>query len=92
MSLHRRLIVLRRAHTALSAGAISGVRADGTVLRYERALEGARFLIVLNTGGVAAEGSGDGMVVVGTHAGREGAALHGTWALRPDEGVVLQLA
>ncbi len=49
LSLYRSLIALRRAHPALAVGDISGVAAEGALLRYTRSLDGVQFDIVLNT-------------------------------------------
>ena len=53
LNLHRALLTLRRAHSALSVGDFALVEADGDVLAYERRHGGERLLIALNLGAVA---------------------------------------
>jgi len=50
LALHRDLLRLRRAHPALSVGAMTMIEAEGDVLAYERSGEGERFIIALNLG------------------------------------------
>jgi alpha-glucosidase len=51
LSLHRKLLALRRTHPVLSLGAITDVRAEGDLLIYAREYAGERLTIVLNLGG-----------------------------------------
>src|SRR6185503_19500428 len=48
LSLHRRLIALRRAEPALAVGAIGSIRAIGDVLAYVRSFGDRQFLMALN--------------------------------------------
>jgi alpha-glucosidase len=95
LTLHRRLIRLRRAEPALHGGAWSPVEADGSVLAYVRTGADARFLVALNLSGRAAAlpvgGIGGGRIVMGTHADRDGEGVQGRLELRGDEAVVVRL-
>lgn len=92
LSLHRRLLALRRSSAALVRGAISLVAAGHDVLAYERRHGAERLLVALNLGrrqralrlpvGTAVDG-----VLASTAAERP---YDGT--LAPDEGLVLSLA
>ena len=50
LTLHRRLLALRRAHLALALGSITLLDKDGDVLAYERRQGEQRLLVVLNLG------------------------------------------
>ncbi|WP_158747462.1 alpha-amylase family glycosyl hydrolase [Acidisphaera sp. L21] len=91
LQLYRRLTSLRRANPTLATGAITNVRADGPVLRYERTLGDRKSRVVLNLGVLPAAGWGGGKVAASTHSGRVGTALEGGWYLQPNEGVVLDI-
>lgn len=65
-ALHRDLLALRRARPALSLGAIEGVRAEGDVLRYERAHEGRRVSVALDFANARGEITADGQVLLTT--------------------------
>ena len=94
LSLHRRLLALRRRTPALVAGAYSPVEADGDVLAYLRGDGPDGRLVALNLGprpgrlAVPAEVAG-GRVLVSTHPDRDGAPAGATLELRGDEGVVI---
>ncbi|MBT0956690.1 DUF3459 domain-containing protein [Alphaproteobacteria bacterium KMM 3653] len=51
---YRRMIALRRKHAALAKGEMTGMKARGTVLSFERLHEGARMLCLFNIGDAAA--------------------------------------
>jgi alpha-glucosidase len=93
LSLYRNLIALRRERKALSIGSYSKVRCAGNLMVYERRDGADRLLIALNFGhseeAVALEGSA--RVLLSTHLDRADAAISGRCALRPDEGVILEL-
>ena len=98
LTLYRRLIALRRDHAALSVGAYVPLGTDGPVLAFERrrGRGGERFAIVLNLGHkpqlfTLAPAANRARVVLSTHLDREGEPVETTLALRPDEGVVLQV-
>ena len=91
LTLHRRLLALRRSRKALSIGTISEVEADDGLLRYERRHDDERLLIALN---LTAERRGI--------ASPRGARVQGApistlsdrpydGTLAPNEGLVLEL-
>jgi alpha-glucosidase len=95
LSLHRRLLQLRRRSPALVTGAYAPVAADGDVLAYLRTDgDGDKRLVALNLGSrparlaVPAEAAG-GRVLVSTHPGRDGAPASPVLELLGDEGVVV---
>jgi alpha-glucosidase len=93
LTLHRRLIALRRAEAALSVGGYEPIRSAGDVLAYRR-IEGERaFAIALNLGDEPAEVAipGRGRIVLATGLDREDEQMSETVSLRADEGVVIEL-
>ena len=94
LHLHRRLLALRRSEPALSVGAWSPLTADGDLLGYERSHAGHRIAVVLNLGHgpLAADLPAAGRILLSTHLDRDGEAVAGRVDLRPDEGVVVELA
>ena len=90
-TLYRSLIALRRAHPALSAGTITNVTADGTVLRFERVSGDEAFQVVLNLSARPTQVKDEGTVVASTSPGFAGEARRGNWVLAADEGVVLRM-
>ena len=90
VSLYRRLLVLRRAHPALSEGAIESVRVEGAVLRYARSLGDERFEIALNTGSEPATTDiSAGTIEADTHQTMT-LAVDAPIVLHPDQGVVVR--
>jgi alpha-glucosidase len=93
LSLYRNLIALRRERKALNIGSYSKVRCAGNLMVYERRDGADRLLIALNFGhseeAVALDGSA--RVLLSTHLDRADAAISGRCALRPDEGVILEI-
>ena len=93
LALHRRLLALRRARPALATGGITGVEAEGDVLRYTRTGEGGPCTVALNLGPRPARVTDLGVpgarVLLSTHLDREGDSLDGPMTLRPDEAVVV---
>ena len=92
LTLHRRLIALRRTEPALSVGSYREVEAEGDLLAYLREQSGRRFLVALNLGHAPCELAleGAGRVVLSTHLDRE-EGVSGSVNLRADEGVVMEL-
>jgi alpha-glucosidase len=94
LTLYKRLLALRREHTALHAGTVSNVAAEGGVLRYERiGAAGERLLILLNL----TEAHRDlpcpaGRILITTILDGDGAEVKDTITLEGHEGVVLELA
>jgi alpha-glucosidase len=94
LSLHRRLLQLRRRTPALVSGAYQPVEADGDVLAYRRTAGEDSYLVALNLGPnparltVPARAVG-GRVLVSTHPDRDGQPAGAALDLRGDEGVVV---
>jgi alpha-glucosidase len=95
LSLHRRLIDLRRAEPALAVGSYECIAARGNLLAYTRQHEDRRFAILLNLGShpleLESEIIGDGgRILLSTHLDRV-EEVHCGCALRSDEGVIMEL-
>jgi alpha-glucosidase len=91
LTLHRRLIALRREEPALALGSYAPLAAAGDLLAYEREHEGRRLLVALNLGPSPQSlwlGARRGRVLLGTHLDREGDPIAATLVLRGDEAVV----
>lgn len=96
LTLHRRLIALRREHEALRSGQYTGIPAAGDLLVYTRKSGDALFLIVLNLGSTPQRFDFPsrelaGKIVLSTTLRREEEPVSGYIALSPDEGVVIRL-
>jgi alpha-glucosidase len=93
LSLHRRLLALRRAEPALHAGAWAAAPGAPGVLAFDRAGGGTRFRILLNLTGAPIDVSVQppAAVALSTHLDREDEAVAGEAHLRADEGLVLRL-
>jgi alpha-glucosidase len=97
LTLHRRLIALRRSSPALEVGSFTPLAAEGDLLIYLREHEGARrYLVALNLGHTPQAAptptlAANGTIVLSTHLDREGEQLGPTITLRPDEGLVVAL-
>jgi alpha-glucosidase len=92
LTLHRRLLALRRSEPALHAGGWTAVDAPDGVVAFERASSDRRFLVALNLRSEPASVpvTGTWAVELSTHLDREGEPVAGVLALRADEGVVLR--
>ncbi|WP_375429098.1 alpha-amylase family glycosyl hydrolase [uncultured Sphingomonas sp.] len=89
LTLHRRLLRLRRAHPALAAGAYAGVEAEGDLLAYRRIGEGEEWLVLLNLGEQSRpvpDIAAGFAPVLSTLSGDLPSSLT---LLRPDEGLLL---
>lgn len=97
LTLHRRLIALRRAEPALEVGAFALEAVEGEIMAYRRERAGSRFLIVLNLGHtpqtlpLTALITG-GQVALSTHLDRVGEVVGTAIKLRADEGIIVSLA
>ena len=96
LTLHRRLIELRREHPALHRGAYSSIASSGDVIAFVRKEEATLFLVVLNLGGNASvydlpSHDFQGRIVLSTHLDREGEPVKDSLSLRADEGVLIGL-
>jgi alpha-glucosidase len=92
LTLHRRLIALRRERPALAVGEYVAVAAAGAVLAYERRHGDERLLVALNLSRepTTARLPVAGRVLLSTHLDREGEAAGPEVALRAGEGVVVE--
>ncbi|MFL5386637.1 MAG: alpha-amylase family glycosyl hydrolase [Longimicrobiaceae bacterium] len=96
LTLHHRLLALRRSEPALAVGAISSIRAEGSILSYLRSEGDRRFLVALNLASSPAtltrpESDPVGIVALATNAAREGTRIERNVDLAGDEGVVIRL-
>jgi alpha-glucosidase len=96
LSLYRRLLELRRQHAALSIGGYQAVAARGAVLAYVRHTHDERLLVVTNLGAESAEFGLQSMgrahsVLLSTYSEGKPDITDGILALRPDEGVIIEL-
>lgn len=93
LTLHRRLIALRRAHPALALGSVAVLTAADSVLAFERARGDQCIVVALNLGHesrtVALPEAAGGRIVLTTGLDREGEIAGATLRLGPDEGVVV---
>ena len=93
LTLHRRLLALRRAEPALAIGSFAPVEDTGGVLAYHREHGNKRFLVALNLGPEPRRLrlDGGGRVALSTHLDRKGEEPGGVLELCGDEGVILDL-
>ncbi|MET0593656.1 MAG: alpha-amylase family glycosyl hydrolase, partial [Polyangiaceae bacterium] len=94
LALYRQLLALRRAHRALSLGAIALLDATGNVLAYERRSGDERLLVVLNLGDAPEALTlplpwRNARVLLSTLGDEEHRDAQDRIALRPAEGVIL---
>jgi alpha-glucosidase len=93
LHLHRRLLALRAAESALSLGDWLELAAPHGVVAYERAVPGRRLLVVLNLTSSAVPvpvSRAGGRILLATGLDREGETVGPVLALGPHEGVVLE--
>ncbi len=96
LTLHRRLIQVRRREPALSIGDYAPAGLAGEMMAYLREAEGRRFLVALNLGHEPGIFEPEriaccGPILVSTCPGREGARVEGRIELNGDEGVLIEL-
>jgi alpha-glucosidase len=97
LTLHRRLIALRRAESALNVGEYAPLEAPGDLIVYLREYEMRRFAIALNLS-VKAETFElatpllPGRIVLSTHLDRKDEPVSGIVGLRANEGVIIEVA
>ena len=96
LTLHRRLIALRRLHPALSIGEITVLTGANDVLAYMRGLDGEEHVAVaLNFSHeprrVALPEVAGGRILVSTGLGRDGEIVGPDLDLAADEGVVIEM-
>ena len=97
LTLHQRLIALRRDHPALAVGDYRPMAATGDLLLFQRVLGGERLVVALNLGAEPVEvdfakGEVRGRLVLSTHGDRDGEPVADALALRDNEGVVVALS
>ncbi len=86
LTLHRRLVALRRAEPALTMGAYQTLRAEDAVFVYRREHEAGNLTVALNLSSAERPLEADGEVVLSTRPERDGDARR---VLLPDEGLIL---
>jgi alpha-glucosidase len=96
LNLHRRLLRLRRARPALTAGRYLPVAATGDLLLYVRELGDDRVLVALNLGDAPLNVQTEtvrlhGTLLVSSHGDRDDETVDGALDLRGDEGAVIGL-
>jgi alpha-glucosidase len=96
-NLYRRLIALRRSRRALTDGSYRPIPSSGDILLFVREREDDRLVIALNLGkeprvaSIVADGIA-GRLLLSSHLDREGEEIRGSIDLRPNEGMVFELA
>jgi alpha-glucosidase len=95
LALYRSLIALRRATPALTHGSYAPFAAYGDLLAYLREHAGRRMLVALNLGPqpqtLELGTLGQGRVLLSTALDRADERVSDTLALRPDEGLIVEL-
>jgi alpha-glucosidase len=95
LTLHHRLIALRRATPALAVGSYQAVQADGDLLAYIREADGQRYLVALNLDDqpqyFAPATPIAGTIVLATGLARAAEPVRDALDLRGNEGVVIAL-
>src|SRR4051812_33981077 len=95
--LYRALIALRKTHPTLQYGSYHPVAATGDLLLYTRELSANRILVALNLGADPAavdcpSNAKSGRLLLSTHSDRRDEPFEHNLALRPSEGVIVQLS
>jgi alpha-glucosidase len=93
LTLHRRLIELRRANPALAIGRYEPIGVGDHTLAYRRAWDDGSFAVALNLAGapVEVEIGGSGAIALTTGVTRAGERVERSVRLGADEGVVVAL-
>jgi alpha-glucosidase len=95
LCLYRALLARRRASPALTRGAYRRLSTEGDVLIYLRSHPSGERLVALNfddrPAGVRLPAGMSGRVALSTHMDRQEEGVSGELALRPDEGILLEL-
>jgi len=97
LSLHRRLLALRRDHPALAVGRYELAEVAGDVLAYVRTAGEDRCLVCLNVGASPARlsispANPQGVIALSTLMDRSGETAGAVLDLRPHEGIVIASA
>lgn len=93
LTLYRRLLAMRRSHSALSIGSFALLDAEGDVLAYERHHGAERLIVALNLGPQTQhlqlpDWASDAQLLLSTLADAAQPG-HGALLLRGNEGVIL---
>jgi alpha-glucosidase len=92
LKLYRRLISLRANHPVLVNGSLNRIAAEGNLLRYERAREAARYLILLNLGLTPIQTLTEpGRVLLSTDAAQDGREVNGLVELGDAQACIIEL-
>jgi alpha-glucosidase len=96
LTLHRRLLALRRATPALEVGEFRHIPADPPLFVFARWYDAHPHLIALNMSSHEASvdlppGLDSGRILLSTHLDRDDESVTGVLALRGDEGVILRI-
>ncbi len=93
LTLHRRLIALRRAHPALAVGGVRVLAVAGDVLVYERSEGDDRIVVALNfaatPGAVECADIAGGRVLLAAKSARDGEILDARLTLAGDDALVI---
>jgi alpha-glucosidase len=94
LALHRALLGLRRSRPALSVGSYHPLTVEGDVLAYERRYGESRLLVALNFGRAEERIAmpAGGRILLSTRLDRKAEEISRRLVLRPDEGLVVELA
>jgi alpha-glucosidase len=91
LKLYRKLISLRTRHPVLVRGALKQIVATGDLLRYERAGETARYLILLNLGlNTVRTISEHGRMLLSTDVTQEGKEVRGIIEIADGEACIIE--
>jgi alpha-glucosidase len=95
LCLYRALLAHRRASSALRRGAYRRLSTEGDVLIYLRSHATGERLVALNfddrPAGVRLPAGMGGRIALSTHMDRRAESVSGEVALRPDEGLLIEL-
>ncbi|HUF52731.1 MAG TPA: alpha-amylase family glycosyl hydrolase [Dehalococcoidia bacterium] len=97
LTLHRRLLELRRSSDALQTGSYAPVETEGggDIIAFTRKSDGEGFLIILNLGpdpqALDLDPTNTGRIALSTHLDREGDIVSGSAGLRANEGLIMRL-
>jgi alpha-glucosidase len=95
LTLHRRLIALRRTTPALSVGAYRHIYTDATVFAYERSYGNERRIVALNLtdqSHTVPLSESTARILISTSLDRSGEAVAHQLELRANEGVLIEVA
>jgi alpha-glucosidase len=92
LHLYRKVIALRRSRPTLISGKIQSIRADGSVLRYERRGDSDRILVLLNMGTDSVQMTIEsGTILASTNFERDGQKVNGAVEMKAAEAMVIDI-